>query len=99
MSKHQYLISKYHWKSRESFIELSAISAFSVLGVGSKTKTRNWRKIFYNMFIASYTSLVLKEEATSTIFHFKKTKIKRKKCEKDFPLHINIKSKCLNIGI
>ena len=57
MSKHQYLISKYHWKSREDFVQPSADSRFSFLGIGSKTKTRNWRKTFYNMFIASYTSL------------------------------------------
>ena len=46
VSKHQYLISKYHWKSRENFIELSADSAFSFLGIGSKTKLRDWRKVF-----------------------------------------------------
>ena len=57
MCKHQYLISKYHWKSREDFIELSADSAFSFLGIGLKTKTRNWRETFYNMFIAIYTSV------------------------------------------
>ena len=57
MSKHQYLISRYHWKSWENFIELSADSAFSFLSIGSKTKTRNWQKTFYNRFIANYTSL------------------------------------------
>ena len=57
VSKHQYLISRYHWKSWENFIELSADSAFSFLSIGSKTKTRNWRKTFYNRFIANYTSL------------------------------------------
>ena len=48
--KHQYLIRKYHWKSRENFIELSVDSAFSVLVIGSKTKTRNWWKVFYIKF-------------------------------------------------
>ena len=57
MSKHQYLISKYHWNSRENFLELSADSTFSFLSIGSKTKTRNWWKTFYNRFIANYTSL------------------------------------------
>ena len=57
MSKHQYLISRYHWKSWENFIELSADFTFSFLSIGSETKTRNWRKTFYNRFIANYTSL------------------------------------------
>ena len=39
MSKHQYLISKYHWKSRESFIELSAI--FRVFGFRCRVKNEN----------------------------------------------------------
>ena len=34
----------------KSFIKLSADSAFSFLGKGSKMKTQNWRKVFYNMF-------------------------------------------------
>ena len=53
VSKHRYLISKYHWKSRKSFIKL----AFSFLSIGSKTKTRNWRKTVYNMLIGSYISI------------------------------------------
>ena len=57
MSKQQYLISKYHWKSRKNFIELSVDSAFLFLGIRSETKTRNWRKSFYNMFVANYTFL------------------------------------------
>ena len=57
MSKHQYLISRYHWKSWGNFIKLSADSVFSFLSIGSKRKTRNWRKTFYNRFIANYTSL------------------------------------------
>ena len=123
MSKSQYLISKYYWKSKRNAINLSADSAFSFSGIGSKTKTRNRRKTFCNIFIASYTSLTssrglikllqyicllhsftmicfcFKKEATASIFHFKKAKIKRKKCEKDFLLHISIDFKCLNIGI
>ena len=59
MSKHRSLISKYHWKSRKSFIKLSADFAFSFLGIGSKTKSRNWRKVFKIMcVIASETSLI-----------------------------------------
>ena len=50
VSKHQYLIRKYRWKSRANFIELSADSAFSFLGIGSKTKTRNWQTVFYIVF-------------------------------------------------
>ena len=46
VSKHQYLISKHHWKSRENFIELSADSTFSFLGIGSKTKSRDRWKVF-----------------------------------------------------
>ena len=46
VSKHQYLISKYHWKSTENFIELSADSAFSFLDIGSKTKSWDWWKVF-----------------------------------------------------
>ena len=49
MSKHRYLISKYHWKSRKSFIKLYVDSVFSFLGIGPKTKTWNWRKFFYIM--------------------------------------------------
>ena len=48
--KHQYLIRKYHWQSRENFIELSVDSAFSVLVIGSKPNTRNWWKDFYIKF-------------------------------------------------
>ena len=44
-------------------------------------------------------SVPLKKEATTSVFHFKKAKIKRKHCEKDFLLHIDINSKCLNIGV
>ena len=122
MSKQQYLISKYHWKSRKNFIELSADSTFLLLGIRSETKARNWRKTFYNMFIASYTFLTpsrglikllytcllhsfimicfrFKKEAITSIFHLKKAKIKRKKREKDFLLHINIDSKSLTIGV
>ena len=58
MSKHQYLISKYHWKSWKNLIELSVDSAFLFLGIGLKTKVQNWPKTFYNMFIANYTSLL-----------------------------------------
>ena len=43
------LISKYRWKSSKSFIKLSADSGFLFLGIGSKTKRRNWRKVFYIM--------------------------------------------------
>ena len=45
VSKHQYLISRYHWKSWENFIKLSADSAFSLLSIGSKMKTRNCGKL------------------------------------------------------
>ena len=122
MPKYQYLISKYHWKSKKNVINLSADSAFSFSGIGSKTNRRNWRKTFYNMFIASYTFLTpsrglikllytcllhsfimicfrFKKEAITSIFHLKKAKIKRKKREKDFLLHINIDSKSLTIGV
>ena len=37
-------------RAGKNFIKLSADLAFSFLGIGSKTKTRNWRKAFYNMF-------------------------------------------------
>ena len=40
---------------------------------------------------------VLKKEAIIPNFHFKETKVKSKKCEKDFRQYINIDSKCLNI--
>ena len=64
MAKHQHLISKYHWKSRENFIKLSADSAFSFLGIGSKTKTRNWRKVFYNMFYRKLDITNLKQRSS-----------------------------------
>ena len=35
---------------RKKIIKLSADSAFSFLGIGSKTKTQNWPKVFYNRF-------------------------------------------------
>ena len=50
MAKHGHLISKYHWKSRVNFIKFSVDSAFSFLGIGSKSKTQNWWKVFYDMF-------------------------------------------------
>ena len=59
--KHQYLIRKYNWKSRENFIELSVDSAFSVLVIGSKTKTRNWRKVFYIKFFGKLDFLNFKK--------------------------------------
>ena len=34
----------------KNFIKLSEDSEFSLLGIGSKIKTRNWRKAFYTMF-------------------------------------------------
>ena len=61
MSKHQYLIRKYRWKSSENFIELSVDSAFSVLGIGSKTKTWNWRKDFYIKFFGKLDFLNFKK--------------------------------------
>ena len=57
MPTYQYLISKYHWKSKRNAINLSADSAFSFSGIGSKTKTWNQRKTFCIMFVTSYTSL------------------------------------------
>ena len=57
MSKYQYLTSKHHWKNNENVINLSADSAFSFSGIGSKTKTRNWRKVFKTFRIPIYTSL------------------------------------------
>ena len=50
MSKHQYLVRKCHWKSRQNFIELSADCVFSFLGIGSKTKTWNWRNVYCKLF-------------------------------------------------
>ena len=34
----------------KNFKNISANSTFSFLAIGLKTKTRNWRKVFYNMF-------------------------------------------------
>ena len=56
MSKHRYLISKYHWKSRKRFTKLSADSAFSFLGIESKMKTWNLPKVFKECHIPIYTS-------------------------------------------
>ena len=50
MFKHQYLVNKYTERVDKSFIKLSADSAFSFLGIGSKMKTWNWQKMFYSMF-------------------------------------------------
>ena len=47
MSKHQHLISKYH---------------FSFSGIGPKTKTRNWWKVFKTCRIPIKTSLTLSKE-------------------------------------
>ena len=74
MSKHQYLISKYHWKSRKGFIKLSADSTILFLGIGSKTKMRNWRKVFYIMCaIASETSLICRKHSKGLLKFFKYT--------------------------
>ena len=43
--------------------------------------------------------LFLKKKPLLLFFISKKQKLNEKKCEKDFLLHININSKCLNIGI
>ena len=37
-------------KVGNSFIKPSADSTFLLLDIGSKMKTRNWRKVLYNMF-------------------------------------------------
>ena len=49
MAKYRNLISKYHRKNRENFVKLFEDSAGFFLGVGSKTKARNWWKVFYDM--------------------------------------------------
>ena len=41
-------IQKY---SKWNFLKFSAISAFSFLGLGLQTKTRNWRKIKFESFL------------------------------------------------
>ena len=51
MSKYQYLINKCYWKSKENVTNLSANSAFSFLGIGPQMKTRNWRKIKFELFL------------------------------------------------
>ena len=38
----------------KNFMRLSGDSAFSILGIGSKIKKRNWRKNFYYMFYRSW---------------------------------------------
>ena len=50
VSKHWYLINKYHRKSCKIFVILSAGSAFSFSAIGSKTKTWNWRNVFYMFY-------------------------------------------------
>ena len=37
--------------SKWNFLKLSANSAFSFLGIGPQTKTRNWRKIKFEWFL------------------------------------------------
>ena len=49
MPEHQYLINKYHWKSKKNVINLSANSTFLFSSIGLKT--------FYDMLIGSYISL------------------------------------------
>ena len=53
---------------------------------------------WFNIWLGSI--FILKKEATTPIFHFKKkAKVKQKKNVKKFLFYINIDSKCLNIGI
>ena len=45
--------------SRENFIKFSAEYSFSFSGIGPKTKTRNWWKVFKTCRIPIKTSLTL----------------------------------------
>ena len=123
MPKYQYLISKYHWKSKKNVISLSADSTFSF---SCRVKNENaelmenflqhvYRKLHFpkskkrsykaasGHMPASYFHydlvLFLKKKPLLLFFISKKQKSNEKKCGKDFLLHINIDSKCLNIGI
>ena len=58
MPKHQYLISKYHWKIKKNVINLSADSAFSFSGIGSKTKSGIGGKHFIH-YHETHTHLII----------------------------------------
>ena len=67
-----------------------------------KFKKRSYKAALEHM-PASYFHddlvLFLKKKPLLLFFISKKQKLNEKKCEKDFLLHINIDSKCLNIAI
>ena len=67
-----------------------------------KSKKRSYKAASGHM-PASYFHydlvLFLKKKPLLLFFISKKQKLNEKKCEKDFLLHINIDSKCLNIVI
>ena len=69
MSKDQYLISKYHWKSRENFIELSADSAFSFLGIESKTKKGICGKFLEHVYWKSHFPNFKQKSSKAALVH------------------------------
>ena len=106
MPKYQYLISKYHWKSKKNVINFSEGSktmenvlqhVYRKLHI-PKSKKRSYKAASGHM-PASYFHydlvLFLKKKPLLLFFISKKQNLN----EKDFPLHINIDSKCLNFGI
>ena len=70
MPRHQHLISKYNWKTRENFIKLSVDSAVLLLSIGPKMKTQNWRKVFYNVFYRKLDFPSFKQSFLSTYASF-----------------------------
>ena len=60
---------------------------------------RKGKNYYPGEFIKFVFILFLKKEPLLLFFISKNQKLNEKKCEKDFLLHINTDSKCLNIAI
>ena len=60
---------------------------------------RKGKNYYPREFIKFVFILFLKKEPLLLFFISKNQKLNEKKCEKDFLLHINTDSKCLNIAI